>query len=321
MRDIFLSYRRGDSPGFAGRLFDRVEDRFGEGSVFMDVDGIDPGLDFVEVLNDHLGSCKALVAIIGPEWLSATDARGRRRLDDPNDFVRLEIATALTRNIRVIPVLVDGAASPATEDLPDDLQPLARRQAVTITHERFGQDIQPLMAAIERAVGRIAAAPPAAAPVPTPAPAIAQAHSQAYAQGPTQGFVAPKAGQGVAAVLERFRGLENLFFPPLDPKRVANARRKAHIPPDAEIVALMDFTVFGNANDSMAFTEQGVFYHHSLNTSGQELLHLPLAALRAASIGRRGSQKVVIGHAELHIDGGAKPDRVAGLFEVLKAEA
>lgn len=309
MRDIFLSYRRGDSPGFAGRLFDRVEDRFGEGSVFMDVDGIDPGLDFVEVLNDHLGSCKALVAIIGPEWLSATDSRGRRRLDDPNDFVRLEIATALARNIRVIPVLVDGAGAPATEDLPDDLQSLARRQAVTITHERFGQDIQPLMAAIERAVGRIAAAPSASAI----APAIAQA--------PTQSFVAPKAGQGVAAVLERFRGLENLHLPPLDPKRVANARRKAHIPADAEIVALMDFTLFGNANDSMAFTEQGVFYHHSLNTSGQELLHLPIAILRAASIGRRGSQKVVIGHAELHIDGGAKPDRVATLFEALKAEA
>jgi len=301
-RDIFLSYRRGDSPGFAGRLYDRVEDRFGAGSAFMDVDGIDPGLDFVEVLNAHLASCKAMVAIIGPEWLNAKDARGRRRLDDPNDFVRLEIATALARNIRVIPVLVDGASAPATEDLPPDLQPLARRQAVSISHERFSQDIQPLVAAIQRAVER-------EPDVQAPRPAAPRA-------------AAPSgAGGGVAAVLENFRGAANLFFPPIDAKKTANARVKAAIPGHVEIVALLDFTVFGNANDSLAFTEQGVFYHHSLNTPGPERVQLPLDLIRTAPISRRGMQKVAIGMVELHIDGGAKPDQIAAIFEALKTQA
>ena len=107
---IFISYRRGDTSATAGRLFDRLEGRFGVGSVFMDVDTIEPGLDFVEVIGGAVGSCDVLLALIGARWLGAVDEHGRRRLDDPDDFVVLEITTALERGIRVIPVLVDGAA-------------------------------------------------------------------------------------------------------------------------------------------------------------------------------------------------------------------
>jgi TIR domain/Helix-turn-helix domain len=144
---VFLSYRRADDPAFAGRLADRLVAAFGAERVFFDVDTIGLGRDFVEQLDVALASCAVLVAVIGPRWV-VTD--GVRRLDDPGDFVRLEIARTLARGIPVIPVLVDGVGMPAPGDLPDVLAPFARRQAHTITNARFGSDCRPLLAAIER---------------------------------------------------------------------------------------------------------------------------------------------------------------------------
>jgi hypothetical protein len=105
---VFISYRRGDAAYPAGRLFDRLVDRFGAGRVFEDVDSIEPGDDFAEVITATVESCAVLLAVIGPHWLAAAGQDGRRRLDDPEDFVRLEIEAALARGVRVIPVLVDG---------------------------------------------------------------------------------------------------------------------------------------------------------------------------------------------------------------------
>jgi hypothetical protein len=130
---IFISYRRDDSGGWAGRLYDRLSQHFGRDNVFMDIDTIEPGLDFVEVIGQAVGSCDALIALIGKQWLTLTDDAGRRRLDDPEDFVRLEIAAALARNIRVIPALVQGARMPRSPDLPDVLRMLARRNAHEIS--------------------------------------------------------------------------------------------------------------------------------------------------------------------------------------------
>src|SRR6266508_306274 len=106
---IFISYRREETAYPAGWLYDRLADRFGGGQAFKDVDSIQLGDDFVEVITSAVGSCDVLLALIGDEWLTITDEDGQRRLDDPNDFVRLEIEAALTRNVRVIPILVDGA--------------------------------------------------------------------------------------------------------------------------------------------------------------------------------------------------------------------
>src|SRR5437762_1624882 len=106
---IFVSYRRDGSSHLAGRLSDRLADRFGEGQVFMDVYTIELGVDFVEEIDRSLAACKVLLAIIGPNWLTAADKEGYRRLDDPEDMVRLEIETALARDVRVIPILVEGA--------------------------------------------------------------------------------------------------------------------------------------------------------------------------------------------------------------------
>ena len=133
---IFISYRRGETAYPAGWLYDRLADRYGGEQVFKDVDSIELGDDFVEVITRAVGSCDVLLALIGEDWLTITDADGRRRLDDPHDFVRLEIEAALARDVRVIPILVDGARMPAAEELPNSLSKLARRQALELSPAR-----------------------------------------------------------------------------------------------------------------------------------------------------------------------------------------
>jgi len=149
MPKIFISYRRNDSATSAGRIYDRLEGRFGQGQVFMDVDTIRPGVNFVEAVEQAVGICDGLVAVIGSEWLKASDATGARRLEDPADLVRLEIATALERDIRVIPVLVQGAEMPRETDLPEDLKGLAHRNALEVSDNRFRSDVEQLIEALD----------------------------------------------------------------------------------------------------------------------------------------------------------------------------
>jgi hypothetical protein len=131
---IFINYRREDGRWSARSLYDRLVTRFGRKQIFMDVDTLKPGVDFFRAIEKSVGSCDVLIAIIGTQWLSCSDAEGRRRLDDPEDFVRVEIATALRREIRVIPVLLDGATMPRQSDLPDDLQLLVPLALMTIAN-------------------------------------------------------------------------------------------------------------------------------------------------------------------------------------------
>ena len=149
MPRIFISYRRGDSAGHAGRLYDRLVDHFDQQNVFMDVDTIQPGLDFVNVVQEAVGSCDSLIAVIGREWLGASDGSGRRRLENPEDLVRLEIATALARNIRVIPVLVQDAREPLATELPDELKPLSRRNSLELSDTRFRADVERLIEVLQ----------------------------------------------------------------------------------------------------------------------------------------------------------------------------
>jgi TIR domain len=146
---IFISYRRDDSAAWAGRLYDRLSIHFASKQIFMDVD-LDAGIDFVEAIAESVGSCDALIAVIGKRWLTATDEDGSFRLENPNDFVRTEIATALKRGIRLIPVLVDGASMPRPHELPDELRSLARRNALEVTHSRFNSDSEKLISSIKR---------------------------------------------------------------------------------------------------------------------------------------------------------------------------
>lgn len=115
MKGMFISYRRVDAAGHTGRLFDRLAAHFGKDAVFMDVEGIEAGVDFVDVIGEAVGSCAVLLAVMGRNWLSSLDEQGRQRLADPQDFIRLEIGNALARKVRVVPVLVEGAQMPVAE--------------------------------------------------------------------------------------------------------------------------------------------------------------------------------------------------------------
>ena len=149
MARIFISYRRDDSSGYAGRLYDRLSVDFGDDNVFMDI-AIEPGEDFVDAIEQAVSACDILLAVIGRQWLTMTDGAGRRRLENPDDFVRLEIGAALKRNIRVIPVLVQGAAMPRGEQLPEPLTRLARRQAQELSDGRWRYDVDRLLTVLRK---------------------------------------------------------------------------------------------------------------------------------------------------------------------------
>jgi hypothetical protein len=147
---IFISYRREETAANAGRLYDRLSDHFGEDRVFMDVDSLAYGVDFTRAVIDAVSRCDVLLALIGRDWLAITDNKGRRRLDNPNDWVRVEIETALQRDIRVVPVLVDGAVLPQADDLPPSLRPLTQRQQLELSHRGFKLEVTSLIAAVDK---------------------------------------------------------------------------------------------------------------------------------------------------------------------------
>lgn len=148
MGAIFISYRRSDSQGESGRLFDDLIRHFGKNAVFMDVVGIDAGRDFRRAIEDSVQSCSLLLAMMGPLWLEASNELGSRRLDDETDYVRLEIAAALRRDIPVVPVLLRGAKMPRSEQLPGEIADLAYRNAVELSHARWKSDMQVLIKAL-----------------------------------------------------------------------------------------------------------------------------------------------------------------------------
>ena len=168
---IFISYRRDDTAYPAGWLFDRLAERFGVDQIFKDVDSIELGDDFVEVLTDAVGSTDVLLALIGEKWLTVTGEDGSRRLDDPDDFVRLEIEAALKQRVRIIPILVEGAEMPGADEVPPSLKPLVRRQAMELSSSRFTFDTDRLLVVLERI---LAQAGKPAGPPPEPKDEVAE---------------------------------------------------------------------------------------------------------------------------------------------------
>lgn len=148
MTRIFISYRRQDSEGHVGRLYDHLLKHFRPEDIFMDVASIEPGADFVEALEKAVAACDVCVVVMGTQWASITDDSGERRLHQWNDFVRIEVASALKMGKRVIPTLVGGAKMPNPTDLPDDLAMLVRRNAVELSHARFSYDVDQIVAVI-----------------------------------------------------------------------------------------------------------------------------------------------------------------------------
>jgi hypothetical protein len=201
---IFISYRREEAAYPAGWLYDRLADRFGPGQVFKDVDSIQLGDDFVEVITRAVGSCDVLLALIGHHWLTVTDEHGRRRLDNPDDFVRLELEAALTRQVRVIPILVDGARVPHAEDLPDSLAKLVRRQALELSPARFEFDTSRLLKVLDSTLAEVRTAkedPPSTPPPARPEPAAPAPPDRQRRPSSPRRWVLAGAGAAVALIL------------------------------------------------------------------------------------------------------------------------
>jgi hypothetical protein len=145
MACVFINYRRGDTSGEARALFNELVAMRGKDSVFMDVDTIALGRDFRQIVRERVETCDLMLALVGRNWATVTNSSGKRRLDDSNDFVRLEIAAALKRDIPVIPVLVQGAAMPAAEQLPDEIKDFAYRNGFELSHNRWESDLQEML--------------------------------------------------------------------------------------------------------------------------------------------------------------------------------
>lgn len=180
---IFVNYRRGDAPDSTGRLYDRLEQEFSAKSVFMDVEGhIKPGDDFIDVIREQVKACNILLAVIGPRWMELLE----QRKEASDDFVVLEIQTALESGKRVIPVLVQGAEMPRADALPSAIRNLTRKNAVTLRHDRFKVDCQGLIDAIKDS------------PVPDAKPsgsALNLIADRTFAYGPTPESPPPKAAK------------------------------------------------------------------------------------------------------------------------------
>ena len=147
---VFMSYRRDDTDFPAGWLYERLSSHLGREQVFKDVDSIELGDDFVQIITSAVGSCDVLLALIGDRWLEVTNDTGQRRLDDPHDFVRLELEAALKRKVRVIPILLGAASMPTADQLPASLSKLTRRQALQLTPARFEANIGRLLRVLDR---------------------------------------------------------------------------------------------------------------------------------------------------------------------------
>jgi hypothetical protein len=145
---IFLSYRREDASGWAGRLYEHLIRDWGAGQVFMDIDAIQPGDDFREAIGRTMQSCEVVLVVIGPNWLQMRDEFGNPRLEDESDTHRAEVIAALEADVRVVPVLVGDAAMPKASDLPEPLRPLAYRNAAVIEDRRFASDVAELLASL-----------------------------------------------------------------------------------------------------------------------------------------------------------------------------
>jgi hypothetical protein len=196
---IFISYRRDDSEGEAGRLFDDLVRAFGNDAVFMDVAAIKPGVDFRKAIEDNVASCGVLLAIVGPAWASIIGADGKRRLEDPNDFVALEIGSALRREVPVIPVLVHDAKMPSADLLPESLKSFCYRNSVELSHARWNSDVSLLVEALKSYVKPVAASPVhATVTVQLPSPHLPTVAREASAKASK---LPVKAGISVAAVL------------------------------------------------------------------------------------------------------------------------
>lgn len=187
-RKIFISYRREDTSGESGRLKDHLEREFGKGSIFYDVETLEAGLNFDQSISLALRESQVLLAMIGPHWLKVKDSEGNARIQGVDDWVKKEISLALQRDIRVIPILVNGAQMPKREDLPDELKELAFRNAKEISSSRWAYDVDELAKVLKKLIIPV----PEPTPEPEPKPIPFQPKSD-----PIANFIDPNSSPNI----------------------------------------------------------------------------------------------------------------------------
>lgn len=301
MPQIFLSYRRSDNSYAVQSLSEKLQQHFGENSVFLDVDAIPLGVDFRESIGNGVGQCDVLIAIIGDEWIRAVDERGNRRLDDPSDFVRIEIESALKRNIPVIPVLVDKAEMPSENDLPPSIQSIVYRNA---TELRAGRDLRQhfelLIKGLESIFSR--------KKLPD-----AKAISEDTVPDSTPAKVSDKAGapsEILKEIQDSLAGFtdEWLFVGAIPPKKIKNAisTYAQQVSPE-DVLLLYDNTVFGSAKDGLLLTAEAVHWRHD-----GEPQRLPYPEIRKVDfLNDTGSSLIVVNGKEIKIGMADDTDKLA----------
>lgn len=250
MPQIFLSYRRSDSEYIAPMLSEKLQQHFGADSVFFDIGSIPLGVDFREYIEKNVAGCDVLIAIIGDQWLGAVDGRGKRRLDDPSDFVRIEIESALKRSIPVIPVLVDKVEMPSADDLPPSIKSLVYRNA---TELRAGRDLHSHMELLIQGLKSLLGVKD----VTEKAPVHASKQMKVWDGAPSDLL------EEIKKNLEGFTD-KRLFVGTIPPKKLNNAiaTYATDVPPE-DVVLLYDDTVFGSAKDGFLLTAKAVHWRNS----------------------------------------------------------
>ncbi len=233
---VFVSYRRDDVPDATDRLASSLFDRFGRDHVFVDVDSIEIGSNFGQVVADWIGQCDVLLVVIGRDWLAATDDEGRRRLDSPKDYVRLEIEAGLDRDTRVVPVLIHGATIPKARDLPENLVPLLDRQAVELSRPHWELDVEQLVTALERVAAQRAARKAAEHRRVDQAPDARDAGQTPQRRGDPVTPTRQDTGSAAAASADAQREQEATAERQAFPEHEAEPQQATTIPPDRETV-------------------------------------------------------------------------------------
>lgn len=261
MAQIFLSYRRSDSGYVAASLSDKLQEHFGRESVFFDIDAIPLGVDFREYINNRVGQCDVLLAIIGDQWIRAVDEQGNRRIDNPSDFVRIEIETALKRNIPVIPVLVDEVGMPAADDLPPSLQSIVFRNATELRAGRdLHQHLELLVQGLETLFSLNNIPIKKAISEKVPVLDVKQAKVSNRDGAPSELL------EEIQKSLEGFTH-KSLYVGTIPPRKLNNAitTYATQVSPE-DVLLLYDNTVFGSAKDGLLLTQEGVYWR---NDSGE----------------------------------------------------
>ncbi|MGH7068870.1 MAG: toll/interleukin-1 receptor domain-containing protein, partial [Acetobacteraceae bacterium] len=222
MSGVFISYRRSDSPDATGRIYDRLVGEFGKAQVFKDVDSIPLGRDFRGHLNDIVGNCGVMLAIVGPRWAEARNPAGQRRLEDADDFVRIELETALARDIPVVPVLVGHAQLPVAAELPGSLASLVFRQSIEVRPDPdFHTDATRLVTALRAILDPAAAAAAAAAAAEQAAAAITRPGAATGRQSSRRlGWIVATAVLGIAAAVLAVPAIRYLRETPPEPPEI-----------------------------------------------------------------------------------------------------